>query len=120
MIPAVGDLAGSTALPAIARFFRERGQPLSAYYVSNVDYYVAGEGKIDAFMENVKRLPVDERSVIIRSVFRGPASLPVSRPGSPWRSTQLVQNVETLVREHDAGRVRSYEELVLAGSSVPR
>jgi hypothetical protein len=120
VIPAVGDLAGTQALPAIARFVRERGQRVSAYYISNVDFYVAGEGKIDAFMANVKQLPVDERSVIIRSVFRGPASIPLGQTGSPWRSTQLVQSIETLVREYDAGRVRSYDELVLTGSSTPR
>ena len=117
VIPAVGDLAGSRALPAIARFFRERGQPVSAYYISNVDYYVAEEGKIDAFLANVKRLPMDDRSVIIRSVFRGPVSAPA---GSPWRSAQLVQSMETLVREHEAGRVRSYHDLVLTGSNTPR
>jgi hypothetical protein len=118
VIPAVGDLAGGQALPAIARFFRDRGQSVSAYYISNVDYYVAEEGKLDAFMANVKRLPIDEKSVIIRSVFRGP--VPIGRPGSPWRSTQLVQSMETLVREYDAGRVRGYSDLVLTGSSVPR
>jgi hypothetical protein len=120
VIPAVGDLAGSQALPAIARFLRERGQRVSAYYISNVDFYVAEEGKIDAFLANVKRLPSDERSVIIRSVFRGPASVPLAQTGSPWRSTQLLQSIQTLVREYDAGRVRSYDELVLTGSSTPR
>ena len=117
VIPAVGDLAGSGALPAIARFLRERGQNVSAYYISNVDYYVAQEGKIDAFMANVKRLPLDRRSVIIRSVFRGPVAPPA---GSPWRSVQLVQSLETLVREHEAGRVGSYYDLVLTGASLPR
>jgi hypothetical protein len=116
----VGDLAGTGALPAIARFLRDRGQRVSAYYISNVDYYVAQEGKIDAFIANVKLLPLDERSVIIRSVFRGPAAIPLASSGSPWRSTQLVQSVDTLVREYDAGRVRSYYELVAAGSSLPR
>jgi hypothetical protein len=117
VIPAVGDLAGTRALPEIARFFRERGLRVSAYYISNVDFYVAEEGKIDAFMANVKQLPVDERSVIIRSVFRGPVAIP---PASPWRSVQLLQGMETLVREYDAGRVRGYYDLVLTGSSAPR
>jgi len=85
-----------------------------------VDFYVAEEGKIDAFLANVKQLPTDGRSVIIRSVFRGPASVPLAQTGSPWRSTQLLQSIETLVREHDAGRVRSYDELVLTGSSTSR
>ena len=120
VIPAVGDLAGSQALPAIARFLRERDQRVSAYYISNVDFYVAQEGKIDAFMANVKQLPIDQRSVIIRSVFRGPASMPLPQTGSAWRSTQLLQSIETLVAEYDAGRVRSYDELVLTGSSATR
>jgi hypothetical protein len=115
VVPVVGDLAGDRALPAIARYLRERGERLSAYYISNVDFYVAGEGKLDAFMSNVKMLPRDSRSVIIRSVFSGPARVAIPA-GSRWRSAQMLQSVDTLVREYEAGRVRGYSDLVSVGS----
>ncbi|MBW3627688.1 MAG: hypothetical protein KY464_00190 [Gemmatimonadetes bacterium] len=120
VIPAVGDLAGAGALPAIASFLRARGERVSAYYISNVDYYVVRDGKLDPFLANVKRLPLDERSVIIRSVFRGPASVPIAQTSSPWRSAQLLQSLPTLVGEYDSGRVRRYYDLVATGSSRPR
>lgn len=112
VIPAVGDLAGDRALPAIARFLGERGERVSAYYTSNVEFYLAQEGKLDAFVANVKRLPRDPRGVVIRSVFR--VGHPQSVPG--YRSTQLLQPLDALVREHDAGRIRSYWDLVTIGA----
>jgi hypothetical protein len=115
VIPVVGDLAGERALPAIARYLRDRGETLSAYYISNVDFYLAEEGKLDRFMANVKQFPRDGRSVIIRSVFSGPARIALPQ-ASRWRSAQLLQSVDTLVREYDAGHVRGYYDLVTVGS----
>lgn len=116
VIPVVGDLAGSTALPAIARWLRERGETVSAYYTSNVEYYLAADRTLGAFVENVRRLPHDERSVIIRSVFR--MGVPQTVPG--YRSTQLLQPVGVLLREYDAGRIRDYRDLVTVGTLPAR
>ena len=110
VIPVVGDLAGDVALPAIARYLRERGERVSAYYTSNVEFYLLGDGKLDPFVANVKRLPHLENGVLIRSVFR--TSLPQTVPG--YRSTQLLQPVSSLLREYDAGRIRDYHDLVTA------
>ncbi|HEY8483998.1 MAG TPA: hypothetical protein VIL13_05250 [Longimicrobiales bacterium] len=116
VIPVVGDLAGDHALAAIARFLEERGLRVSAYYTSNVEFYLAQDGRLDAFMRNVMRLPRDPRSVIIRSVFR--MRLPESVPG--YASTQLVQRIEALVDEYRAGRIRGYYDLVAAGTRERR
>jgi hypothetical protein len=72
-------------------------------------------------VSNLSRLPRAPGAVVIRSVFSGPMSqLPLPQGATRWRSTQLLQDVETLLREHEAGRVRSYAELVMAGSITPR
>lgn len=112
IIPVVGDLAGRTALPEIARFLRERGDRVTAYYTSNVEYYLLGEGKLEAFVGNVRALPRDPRGVVIRSAFR--TRLPQTVPG--FASTQLLQPLDSLVAAYDAGRIRSYRELVTVGS----
>ncbi|MBX6365085.1 MAG: hypothetical protein IRZ00_14545, partial [Gemmatimonadetes bacterium] len=116
VVPVVGDLAGERALSAIAAFLKERGLAVSAYYVSNVEFYLAREGKLEAFVENVKRLPRAPRAVLIRSVFRRP--LPQTVPG--FASTQLLQPLDSLVAAWDAGRIRGYGDLITAGVLGPR
>jgi hypothetical protein len=108
VIPVVGDLAGQRALPAIAAFLRERDLPVTAYYVSNVEFYLARQGTLGAFVGNVRLLPRASGAVLIRSAFR--YRLPQTVDG--YASTQLLQPVAALVAGWDAGRIRSYEELV--------
>jgi hypothetical protein len=112
IIPAVGDLAGTEALPAIARFLSERGEPLSAYYTSNVEYYLAQNGTLDAFIANVARFPRARNAVIIRSLFRTPH--PQSVEG--YASTQLLQPIDILLAQYAAGRIRGYYDLVTIGA----
>jgi hypothetical protein len=44
IIPVVGNLAGSTAFPAIGREVAARGETVSALYVSNVEMYIWRDG----------------------------------------------------------------------------
>ena len=81
VIPVVGDLGGAHALAAIADLMRQRGERLSAFYISNVETYLYG-GKHSQFIRNVERLPKDARSVIIRSIFRASVSSSEVRPAS--------------------------------------
>ncbi|NIM50608.1 MAG: hypothetical protein GTN62_09790 [Gemmatimonadales bacterium] len=111
VIPVVGDLAGTHALKAIGQLIAARRERVSALYTSNVEFYLFRSGGFGQFLRNVEHLPRDERSVIIRSVFRatfGPH--PLSVPG--YYSTQLLQTLETLVEEAADGGYRSYWELV--------
>ncbi len=111
VIPVVGDLAGTTALPAIAGYLRERRIPLTAYYTSNVEFYLARASKLDTFVANLRRLPHAPNAVLIRSVFRYP--LPQSQPG--YASTQQLERIDDLLAAWDAGRIHGYYELVSAG-----
>ena len=70
IIPVVGDAAGTHAMPLIAEAVARRGDRVSAFYVSNVGTYLSGK-QWPQFLENVRRLPQDSRSVLIRSIFSG-------------------------------------------------
>ena len=112
IVPVVGNLAGDHALRAIGRDIAARGERVSALYVSNVEFYLMREGGFEAFAENVKTLPRNERSVIIRSYFNGPYTYghPQWVPG--YFSTQILQTLETLVTEYTRGGYTGYLDLV--------
>ena len=109
VIPVVGDLAGSSALVEIGRLMTSRGDRLSAFYASNVEFYLFADGKFPLFVENLKQLPHTSRSLIIRSVFGG---LGQSVPG--YYSSSLVQAVDQLVQGYASGNFRAYYELAAA------
>ena len=69
VLPVVGDLAGPTALIKIGTVLENRREPLSTFYTSNVEFYLARAGTQDRFLENLAHLPRLPRAVIIRSVF---------------------------------------------------
>ena len=106
VIPVVGDLAGASALAGIGRLITSRGDRLSAFYTSNVEFYLFADGRFPHFVENLDRLPRTNRSLIIRSVFGGFGQ---STPG--YRSSSLVQLVDQLLQRYASGNFHSYREL---------
>ena len=71
VVPVVGNLSGSHALAAIGQEIAKRGEKVSAFYVSNIENYLFRDGSFPRFMDNVKKLPRSDKSVIIRSLFGG-------------------------------------------------
>jgi hypothetical protein len=118
VIPVVGDVSGSRAMAAIAAEMSTRHEPLSAFYISNVEYYLFADGRFGAFVENLKRMPATDRSTMIRSVFpsgyRG--SLPQWLPG--YYSASLAQPLQQMLADLAAGRYRSYTDLVIASAKA--
>ena len=108
IIPVVGDLSGPSALAAIGRMLTARRQPLSAFYTSNVEFYLYGQGTFARFAENLRHIPRAERSMMIRSVFGRYSGY--GRPGDA--STSHLQPVQDLLRGVADGRFRSYAQLV--------
>jgi hypothetical protein len=81
IVPVVGNLSGPSALPAIGRLLAGRHQELTAFYTSNVEFYLERQGTYAAFASNLSRIPHAPRSVIIRSIFgRGAGSYSVLQP----------------------------------------
>ena len=95
VIPVTGNLSGPSALVGIGRTMTERGETLSAFYASNVEFYLEREGSYLRFVSNLGRLPHTNRSVIIRSIFnRGMGS----------GSSSVIKPVEELLSEFAAAR----------------
>jgi len=69
VIPVVGDLAGSTAMPALGDFLRRLNVPLSAFYASNVEFYLWRNGGHRTFSDNLAAFPRADNAVVIRSTF---------------------------------------------------
>jgi hypothetical protein len=116
VVPVVGDVSGPHAMPAIAAEMTARGASLSAFYISNVEYYLFADGRFSAFVENLRRLPRNDRSTMIRSVFPGGfrGFLPQAVPG--FYSTSLVQPLAQMLADLSAGRYRTYADLVAASA----
>jgi hypothetical protein len=112
VVPVVGNLAGSHALREVSKVIAERGDKLSAMYVSNVEFYLMREGTFDTFASSVRAIPRDSRSVIIRSYFGGGfyGPHPQSIPG--YFSTQLLQTLDTFASESTKGGYATYIDLV--------
>lgn len=111
IIPVVGDLAGPHSVAEIGAVMAERGLEVSAFYTSNVEFYLVDAGTFPQFAENVAALPYTDRSVIIRSVFR--RQHPETVPG--YTSTQLLERVGDFNRLWAEGRIRTYRDLVDLG-----
>lgn len=116
VVPVVGDVSGPHAMAAIAAEMAARRLSLSAFYISNVEYYLFADGRFDAFAGNLRRLPRNERSTMIRSVFPGGfrGTLPQSVPG--FYSTSLVQPLNRMLADLAAGQYRTYTDLVIASA----
>jgi hypothetical protein len=112
IVPVVGDFGGDHALLAIGEYLRERGTRVSAFYTSNVEQYVMRGGAFDRYLRNVAGLPYAENGVIIRSFFGRNFGYthPQAVPG--YYSVQLLQTIESLLRNHAAASYRSYLDLV--------
>lgn len=110
VVPVVGDLAGRRAIRGIARELERRGLAVSAFYVSNVEFYLFRDRAFPDYMANLQALPAEEGSVLVRSYFNRFRVIPETVPG--YISTQLVQGFPTLLADWEEGRVRDYYDLV--------
>jgi len=108
IIPVVGDVSGPSALQAVGRDIAARGEKLSAFYISNVEFYLFGQGSYPRFLTNLRGIPLAKTAVLIRAVF-GRYS-PAGRPGDA--STSQLQQVDDLIGGFDDGRYRSYGALI--------
>ncbi|HXD76087.1 MAG TPA: hypothetical protein VN628_20220 [Vicinamibacterales bacterium] len=109
VVPVVGNIAGPKALAAIGQEIAKRGEKVSAFYDSNIENYLFRDGSFARFVENVKKLPHTEKSVIIRSLFGG-YNLPESVPG--YYSTSAIQTIDRFLANCGASRCRGYFDVL--------
>ena len=108
IIPVVGDISGPSALQAIGREMASRNEQLSAFYVSNVEFYLYGQGAYTRFVANLRSVPRAKTAVLIRSVFG--RFLFAARPGDA--STSQLHDVGELIGGFEGGKYQSYGDLV--------
>jgi hypothetical protein len=111
IVPVVGDFAGDRALRAIGRFLRDHGATVTAFYTSNVEFYLFQSEDWKRFLNNVSELPVDESSVFIRAYFNNLGlQFPNQVAGS--RSVTLLDNMQGMMDAFDGGYIRSYSDVI--------
>ncbi|HEY0970938.1 MAG TPA: hypothetical protein VGE02_08210 [Gemmatimonadales bacterium] len=120
VIPVVGDLAGPHALAAIGEDMARRGLTVSAFYTSNVEFYLMRAGTFDDFARTTAALPRDRRSAIVRSCFGYACGNdhPSRSPGH--YSVQLVQRMDDFAAEHERGGYVTYRDVVTRSILPPR
>ena len=106
IVPVVGDFAGPQALRAIGRWVREQGLTVSAFYTSNVEFYLLRQDVYERFVANVRELPTTPDSVLIRACFDYGRSHPAELPGH--RSATLLQRLPRFLELYQAGSYTSY------------
>jgi hypothetical protein len=116
IIPITGDLSGEHAVKAVGKYLQETGEKISAFYVSNVEFYLWRQsGSFERFVQNLKSLPITDKSVIIRSYFNY-AYYAYQHPLTIENhfSVQLIQTIASVVKDMEpaAGGYNSYYDLV--------
>lgn len=109
VIPVNGDFGGKKALATIGEYLRKNNVTVTAFYLSNVEQYLFGDNTFEAFVRNVKALPINEQSLFIRSVLDR-YDHPARMPGHLF--TMLLQRIPVFVKDFDEGRYRDYYQLV--------
>jgi hypothetical protein len=117
IVPLVGDFAGPRVVRNVGRYAKEHEAIVSAFYVSNVERYLAGP-QWNAFYSNVATLPVDASSVFIRFVDND-----YTRLLQGWSVEKDVQtglvSIQELINLQNAGRLPSYSELLRRQKALP-
>ena len=71
LVPVVGNFAGPKALRAVGKYIRDHGATVAAMYLSNVEQYLRQDNIWGSFCANVASMPLDEKSMFIRSAQQG-------------------------------------------------
>jgi hypothetical protein len=117
IVPLVGDFAGPSVIRNVGRYVKERQATVSAFYVSNVERYLAGP-QWQSFFSNVATLPLDASSVFIRFVDNDFTSLLQGWTPAKDVQTGLIPMLE-LINMHNAGRLPGYAELLRSQKALP-
>jgi hypothetical protein len=110
IIPVVGDMSGDHALREIGAVLGELGLEVTAFYTSNVEFYLWGGGRFDNWVENLASLPLAENAVIVRSYSPNSGRMhPSAVPG--YYASQALQPAGVLLE----GGFNSYWDVVTRG-----
>jgi hypothetical protein len=109
IIPVVGDFGGSKAIASVAEYLRKINLTVTAFYTSNVEQYLYSGNTFSAFAGNVKKLPINDKSLFIRAVPVRYPQHPAQMPGH--RLVTLLQFINVFLKDFEEGLYPSYREL---------
>ena len=115
IIPVVGNFAGTRALKSVAAYLDGRGLTVTVFYTSNVESYLFRGDDWRTFYGNMAALPVDRRSVLVRSVFEGSGGsggAGADYPGTPRQGSLHFDPIEDLVAAFRRGEISGYGDLL--------
>lgn len=105
-----GDFTGPKALRTVGEYVRRHHATITAFYVSNVEFYLYRQGDDwRHFYDNVATLPIDSSSLFIRSLSQGYGF----RPGSPnGRQVELLCSMQDLLKAYSEGKIPYYMDMI--------
>ncbi len=111
IVPLVGDFAGDKTLKSVARFLKDHGATVTAFYTSNVEFYLFQSDDWKKFFNNVAAMPLDDESTFIRAYFNN-YGYRFQNQGSPSRSVQLLDSMRGLVTAFGHDRIHGYFDII--------
>jgi hypothetical protein len=108
-----GDFTGPKALRAVGNYVRERHATISAFYVSNVEFYLYRQGDDwRRFYDNVATLPIDESSTFIRSLSQSYGFRPERPRSANGAQLELLCSMQGLLAAYREGRIPYYMDMI--------
>ena len=114
IIPIVGNFSGIKALRAVGAHIRSQDLKVSVFYLSNVEFYLFRNRTYRRFVANLHHLPIDERSLLIRSYFNNWFGTWRTHPNAVqnYFSTSLAQSFSRFLRLDQVSPYTNYWEMV--------
>jgi hypothetical protein len=109
IVPVVGDVSEPRPLGAIADELRRRALPVRTFYISNVEQYLIGQPSFGGWLDNLRRLPQDEQSLLVRCYLDQGEPHPRQAPGQ--RTTSFAHRLAAFLQSTERRLPRSYFEL---------
>jgi hypothetical protein len=108
IVPVVGDFAGDKALRRLGDYLHSHGTTVTAFYTSNVEYYLFQNEDWRKFFNNVLSLPVDGQSTFIRAYFSN-QRFP---PQGGLIPLSLLDSIPACLASYNQGAIHSYEDVI--------
>jgi hypothetical protein len=115
IIPIVGDFGGDKALRSVGKYLREHHAAVSAFYTSNVEFYLFQTEDWRKFYTTVSKFPLSNESVFVRSYFNNYGlqfQNPAAAPNSPPPSYTLLDSMMPFTSAFGSGSIRSYTDVI--------
>jgi hypothetical protein len=113
IVGVTGDFTGPKALRAVGSYVRDHHATITAFYVSNVEFYLFRQGDDwKHFYDNVATLPLDSESTFIRSLSQS-YGFRQEVPRSPnGAQLELLCSMQGLLKAYRDGTITSYMDMI--------